>query len=145
MTRAKDLSLQEKRQKYREDIKRGYDYRDSGVSEGDEACMFCGKHAPITKEAADASGLGWEEYIAHPKGYKTCWSCKNNHVSVMSKSMAHKKFSKKLDFKGKGIFFSLTHQGKSFLHQPVTKVTDRRIRSTEYFWYPDLEERAFGH
>jgi curved DNA-binding protein CbpA len=130
----------------REDLKRGYDYRDSGVSkrdesERDEQCMFCGKHAPISKETADANGLNWNEYTAHPKGYKTCWNCKNNHVSVMSKSMALKKFAKKLDH---SIFVSLRREGKSFCHRPVTNLTNRSTRSTEYFWYPDLEDRALA-
>ncbi len=88
-----------------------------------------------------------------PRGYKTCWNCKTNHVSVMSKSMALKKFSKKLDFKGistrtgvenHSIFFSLTREGNLFHHKPMTKVTDRTTRRTEYFWYPDLEDRALA-
>jgi curved DNA-binding protein CbpA len=123
-----------------ENLKRGYDYRDSDFSERGEKCMFCGKHAPISQKAADASGLNWKEYTAHPEGYTTCWDCKNNHDSVMSKSMALKKFAKKLDFKWK----SARLDGKSFHHQPVTNLTDRPTLNTEYFWYPDLEDRALA-
>jgi curved DNA-binding protein CbpA len=136
-----------------ENLKRGYDYRDYDVSEEGDTCMFCGLHAPIIKELAEASGLNWKEYTAHPDGYKTCWDCKNNHVSVMSKSMALKKFAKKLDFTFESartgreynpVFFFLKLDGKSFHHQPVTKFTDGPTRNTEYFWYPDLEDRALA-
>jgi hypothetical protein len=65
--------------------------------------------------------------------------------------MALKKFAKKLDFKWKStrtgveyhpVFFFLKLDGKSFHHQPVTNLTDGVTRNTEYFWYPDLEDRA---
>jgi hypothetical protein len=94
----------------RENVKSGYDYRDYDVSERGERCMFCGQHAPISKELAEASGLNWKEYTAHSEGYKTC---KNNHVSVMSKSMALKKFTKKLDCEWKS-----TRTGVDYLYLP---------------------------
>jgi curved DNA-binding protein CbpA len=136
-----------------ENLKRGYDYRDHDVSECGKVCMFCGLHAPISEESAKASGLNWEEYTAHPDGYKTCWDCKNNHISVMSQSMALKKFAKKLDFKLESartgreyypVFFFLKLDQKSFHHQPVTRLTDGPTRNTEYFWYPDLVDRALA-
>jgi hypothetical protein len=110
--------------------------------------MFFGKHAPISNKVAVASGLNWKEYTAHSKGYQTCWNCKNKHVSVMSKSMALKKFAKKLDFSTRtgvenhSVFVSLKLEGKLFHHRPVANLADRSTRSTEYFWYPDLEDRA---
>ncbi len=67
--------------------------------------------------------------------------------------MALKKFAKKLDFKLRStrtgreyypVFFFLKLDEKSFHHQPVTNLIDGPTRNTEYFWYPDLEDRALA-
>lgn len=137
----------------RENLKAGYDYRDHRASEEDEKCMFCGVNQPITEESAIRNGLNWEEFCAHPEGYKTCWICKDNHISVMTKNMALQKFAKKLDFTATSkrtgvehhpVFWFLKLNGRSFHHQPVTEYSPVPPRNSEYFWYPDLEMEALS-
>lgn len=137
----------------REELKRGYDYRDRKASPEDEKCMFCGVNQPITEEQAEAHDLNWEEYSAHPEGYKTCWVCKDQHVSVMTKKMACMKFAKKLDFTTRSsrtggeyhpVFWFLKLDGRSFHHQPVTEYCEGPTLNSEYYWYPDLEMEALS-
>lgn len=133
----------------REDIKRGYDRRDQKAhgTDEEESCMFCGENQGIKKEDAESSGLKWEEYIQHPAKYRTCWACLRSHKSVMTKSMALKKFGKKLDYQiesSKGglyhpVFWFLQLHEKTFHYQPNI---GRLTLNSQYFWYPDLEEEA---
>jgi hypothetical protein len=73
----------------------------------------------------------------------------------MTKAMALKKFAKKLDFKVESarsgreyhpVFFFLKLEGKSFHHRPPVKKANRSgaTRNTEFFWYPDLVDRALA-
>jgi hypothetical protein len=70
-------------------------------NQAQDVCSVESKRLSARRQQMHASGLNWKKYTTHPEGYKTCWNCKNNHVSVTSKSMALKKFAKKLDFKRK--------------------------------------------
>jgi len=53
--------------KRREDIKKGYDYRDHRARGDGKSCIFCGVNEGITKEDALSSGLNWVEYNRHPE------------------------------------------------------------------------------
>lgn len=58
-----------------------------------DVCSECKYRAAITESAALSNGVRWDMYQAHPLGYRTCWACKNAHKSVMTRSIAMKKFS----------------------------------------------------
>lgn len=146
-------SAKERARRRREDIRAGYDWRDRKAKASDEKCMFCGVNAPITKRKAKAEGLNWEEYSAHPDGLKTCWVCKDKHISVMTENMAIKKFGKKLDYmvtssrtgtEYRPVFWFLKCKGRSFHHQPKTNYCEVPTRNSEYYWYPDLETEALS-
>jgi curved DNA-binding protein CbpA len=137
----------------REHIRQGYDYRDRrGNKDGEDClCQFCGVNAAIDEESAKSSGIEWEEYQSHPEGYRTCWICKNKHISVMTESMAIKKFAKVLEPKRQGsygdyrfIFWILRKEHRVFHHQPKSVFCDGPTRNSLYYWYPDLEDAALA-
>lgn len=83
----------------RAQLRMGFDRRDSQAkSSNQDVCSFCGTKAGISFFHAMNNGIDWKEYASHPEEYKTCWDCKNNHVSVMTEKMAITKLlSKKLE------------------------------------------------
>ena len=147
-------------ERHRQELRQNRDFRDAAVrvNESTEMCMFCGEKPAITERQALLSGVNWDEYIAstsvngYPR-YVTCWCCKTNHKSVLTKNMACKKFAKKLDVtvasqrsgrEYNPIFWSLKCDKRSFHHQPVTNMTDQPTNNSEYYWYPDLEREALA-
>lgn len=140
---------QRSQQRY-ENVKRGCDYRNKKASSRSK-CMFCGKNKPIHKRQAEKNGLNWSEYSREGRnkfGYpalKTCWACKNSHVSVLTRKQATTKFSvnKKQVLEGTKEFSSLRTMGRSFHHQPVTSYAEVTLNS-QYFWYPHLKEEALA-
>ena len=131
----------------RREYARGIDKRDRRRSNDSQCdvCMFCGVNEAIRKDDALENGLNWEEYCAHPYNYKTCWGCKNSHKSVMTEKMACHRFAKKLSGRtgnDRPVFSVLKSHHKSFHHQPVVKGHEGPILNNEYYWYPDLEEKA---
>ena len=138
----------------RENLKHNYDYRDrKSRTIDDEPCMFCGVNRGISKMDALTDGLHWEEYASHPENYRTCWTCKSNHISVMTESMAIQKFAKKLSAPTvksadgethRFVFQQLRDKSCAFHHQPRTCHYKEETRISEYFWYPDLEKEALN-
>lgn len=138
------------------ELRRGRDFRDKKAEAGEPKCMFCGENSPITKNEAISEGINWEE-LSHATRedvqYNTCWCCKTKHVSVLTESQACRKFAKKLNYQIKSkrrgapyrpVFWKLKTLGRSFHHQPVTKMYDGPTVNSEYFWYPDLEREALA-
>ena len=135
----------------RDNLKNNYDYRDRKGHDEELLCMFCGVNKGITQKDALTDGLQWKEYSSHPVHYRTCWTCKSNHVSVMTESMALQKFAKKLNVSTvktadgeshRVVFQQLRDGGRTFHHQPRTARFLEETRISEYFWYPDLELEA---
>lgn len=145
----------------RDNLKHKYDYRDRKAGNNKEEeellCMFCGVNKGISQVDAHTDGLQWEEYASHPAHYRTCWTCKNSHISVLTESMAQQKFSKKLqdvpktvktttedggEARHRAVFLQLRDARKTFHHQPRTGRFKEETRKSEYFWYPDLEQEA---
>jgi hypothetical protein len=94
------------------------------------------------------SGVEWEEYVESTKpraekeeGYNTCWICKTKHISVLTEAMAKMKFAKKLE--DSSIFKELRRTEYTFTAQPKTGFC-KELRTSEYFWYPDLEAAALA-
>lgn len=112
---------------------------------GEQLCMFCGSSGVITKKEAEAFGLDWQEYCAHPEGYKTCWPCKEGNLSVVSEKTCLLKFNKKLSVavtSNTGFeynpFFAFLQESKRCFHQTTHN------KEITYYWYPDLEMEAYA-
>lgn len=139
---------QQRARERREHVKRGYDFRDKRTTvTASDKCMFCGVMRPIQNKDADNHGLDWKEYKQSQKveGYpacNTCWSCKNKHDSVLTRKMAVRKFSV-LEQNQSAFFFLLVKNRRCFQHQPETPYAEV-TRSSNYFWYPDIEKEALA-
>eukprot|EP00961_Rhodomonas_salina_P195579 2640609-Rhodomonas_salina.2 len=127
-------------------IKKGYDWRDTNHRGTEERCKFCEKRDAISEKEAGESGLNWEEYTSHPKGYRTCWACKNSKDSVMTEKQALQKWKAFLKAEAVGrygkfnpIFYQLKQAQKIFHHKPVTNGPSK---NSKYYWVPDLREEA---
>lgn len=132
---------------------RKHDYRDEQTTDVTrDLCMFCGHREAIQQRSAKSNGLNWEEYNRRVPGfpqYRTCWTCKTNHVSVLTFNQALAKFAKKLDFQKTSlrtgnpyypVFWNLQLKGRTFHHKPKAEG-----RNNEYYWYPDLEGEALRY
>ncbi len=132
---------------------RKHDYRDKQTTDlTKDLCIFCGHREAIQQRSAKSNGLNWEEYNRKVPGfpqYRTCWTCKTNHVSVLTLNQALSKFAKKLDFQKNSlrtgntyypVFWHLKRQGRTFHHKPKADG-----RNNEYYWYPDLESEALKY
>jgi curved DNA-binding protein CbpA len=132
-----------------ENLRQNYDYRDRRSSSGASKCYFCKVNDPITKSDAINNGINWEEYSI--QGYRTCWNCKNKHISVMTENTAIKKFAKKLAPEISGpygkyrfVFWDLRKINRFFHHQPRAKSSPCPTRNSKYYCVPDLEDAALA-
>lgn len=133
---------------HKQQLKVGVDFRDANAINEADACVFCGQNKPIEKRKAKNHGVKWIEYTESTKprpgkeeGYNTCWICKTNHISVMTEKMGKTKFAKKLE--DSSIFQQLRRVRCTFTAQPKTAFC-KGPRTSEYFWYPDLETAALA-
>ena len=133
---------------HKQKLKAGIDFRDSKANREKDACVFCGENKPIQLKEAKKNGIVWDEYVKSMRprtgeedGYNTCWVCKAKHKSVMTEAMAKTKFAKKLN--GSSIFRELRRAKYTFSAQPATDLCEF-TRTSEYFWYPDVEKAALA-
>ena len=132
---------------HKQQLKKGKDFRDRKAKGDADTCQFCGVNKPIKKQRAKSNGVNWEKYVQSinhsqfeaGEGYNTCWVCKTNHISVLTESMAKRKFAKKLE--NSTVFRDCKRAKYTFTQQPVTSLCEE-TRISEYYWYPDLEEAA---
>lgn len=131
---------------HKQQLKAGIDFRDTKANRENDACAFCGENKPIKRKEAKKNGIVWDEYVKSKRprtgeedGYNTCWICKTNHKSVLTEAMAKTKFAKKLI--GSSIFHELRQAKYTFTAQPTTDLCEL-TRTSEYFWYPDVEKEA---
>ncbi len=133
---------------HKQQLKAGVDYCDVEATKESDCSVFCGENKPIKKEKAENNGVEWEEYVESTKpragkeeGYNTCWICKTKHISVLTEASAKTNFAKKL--KDSSIFKELRRAEYTFTAQPKTEFCPEP-RTSEYFWYPDLEAAALA-
>ncbi|KAJ3069846.1 hypothetical protein HDU98_007080 [Podochytrium sp. JEL0797] len=81
---------QDRAKERHENVKAHRDFRDRAGNPTNR-CETCPSNA-IDEKVAKSHGVNWKQYSAHPQKRKTCWACKNAHISVMTQNMAQKKF-----------------------------------------------------